>query len=97
VAKLLNQILLTSCCKEIDREKIILKLEEIKNYLKKLSDYLNYAEEEELEELEELFESDEIEEFPFLSNEEHRYSQNMSHSLCISKHFPLFFIKIHQN
>ena len=75
----------------------MLKLEEIKIYLKQVHNYLEYAEEEELEDLEELFQSDEIEEFPFLSEEEHRYRQNMSHSLCIIKSLGPTCIKIHQD
>ncbi len=75
----------------------MIKLEEIKNFLKQLHDYRNYGEEDELEDLEELFQSDEIEEFAFLSDEEHRYRKNMSHSLCITKNVPLTCINIHQN
>ena len=66
---------------------MFLKLEDIKIYLKQAHDYMKYAEEEDFQDLEELFQSDEIEEFPFLSDEEHRYRQNMSHSLVQNQEF----------
>ena len=76
------QILLTTC--QADASDLP-NLNQIKAALQQIIDneFNNeyYCEDTEIEELEELFQTDAIEEFPFLSNEEERYRENMSSRL----------------